>query len=192
MAEKRNNGQRGSIGYGSSYRKGSQGDVGRKGDIDSVLGGQVWVIKPDKEAQDKTPCLWMQAGVVEFKDVQQFLRLRHLQIRPGHAHEGRKEANRSAGRMPCAKRPDMERVCRHSLTNRIAKRACAYDYQCATCDFDQFFEDVWTAKTKTLPREDPAASKGSTCRSDYYFHNGHTWARIESGGLSASDWTISP
>jgi glycine cleavage system H lipoate-binding protein len=72
-------------------------------------------------------------------------------------------------------------VCRHSLTNRITKRACAYDYECGTCDFDQFFEDVWTTKTKSFPQEMEMV-KGFDVPMGYYFHNGHTWARIESGG----------
>jgi len=79
------------------------------------------------------------------------------------------------------KRPGLERACRHSLTNRIEKRSCAYDYECAKCDFDQFFEDVWTAKTRSLPNEIQQV-KGFDVPMGYYFHNGHTWVRIESGG----------
>jgi len=75
----------------------------------------------------------------------------------------------------------MDRICRHSLTGRIAKRACAYDYNCSTCDFDQFFEDVWSVKTKTVPYEMQHV-KGFDVPIGYYFHNGHSWARIESGG----------
>jgi glycine cleavage system H lipoate-binding protein len=78
-------------------------------------------------------------------------------------------------------RPDMDRVCRHSLTNRIDRRICAYDYECATCDFDQFFEDVWTTKSKSLPCEVQHV-KGFAVLMGYYFHDGHAWARIESGG----------
>jgi len=79
-------------------------------------------------------------------------------------------------------RPDMGRVCRHSLTNRIDRRTCAYDYECAKCDFDQFFEDVWTTKSKSMPQEVQQV-KGFDVPMDYYFHNGHAWARIESGGF---------
>ncbi len=79
------------------------------------------------------------------------------------------------------KRPDLDRVCRHSLTNRIEKRMCAYDYECGKCDFDQYFEDIWTTKTKALPGE-MQQIKGFDVPMGYYFHNGHAWARIESGG----------
>jgi glycine cleavage system H lipoate-binding protein len=77
--------------------------------------------------------------------------------------------------------PDMDRACRHSLTNRIDRRACAYDYQCGSCDFDQFFEDVWTTKSKSMPLEVQQV-KGFDVPMGFYFHDGHAWARIESGG----------
>ncbi|MFH1490902.1 MAG: glycine cleavage system protein H, partial [Pseudomonadota bacterium] len=45
----------------------------------------------------------------------------------------------------------------------------------------QFFEDVWTAKTGGRPIEVQEV-KGFRVPMGHYFHNGHTWARIESGG----------
>ena len=59
---------RNQLGYGSTYRKGGRTDVGAMGEISSVLGGQVWLIKPDKDAKSANPCIWMQAGVVKNKD----------------------------------------------------------------------------------------------------------------------------
>jgi glycine cleavage system H lipoate-binding protein len=79
------------------------------------------------------------------------------------------------------KRPDLDRMCRHSLTGRIDKRVCACNYECARCDFDQYFEDVLTPKTKSLP-DDIRQVKGFDVPMDRYFHNGHAWARVESGG----------
>jgi hypothetical protein len=75
----------------------------------------------------------------------------------------------------------LERICRHSLTRRIANRACAYDFRCEKCDFDQYFEDVLAAKTKSDPPW-METIKGFDVPRHYHFHNGHTWARIESGG----------
>jgi glycine cleavage system H lipoate-binding protein len=79
------------------------------------------------------------------------------------------------------RRPNLVRLCRHSLTNRIANRACAYDYECSSCDFDQFFEEVWSVKTAGEPK-DVNIIKGFEVPMGHYFHQGHTWARIESGG----------
>jgi glycine cleavage system H lipoate-binding protein len=58
---------------------------------------------------------------------------------------------------------------------------CAYDYECGKCDFDQYFEDIWTTKAKAFPAEMQQV-KGFDVPMGYYFHNGHAWARIESGG----------
>jgi len=167
-------------GYGSSYRKGSRQDLGAGFEIGTVLGGQVWMVKPDKDAKTANPCVWMQAGVVEFKNCNNFYDCTTCKYDLGMNKkvEAKKQISwQDAMR----KRPGLERVCRHSLTNRIEKRSCAYDYVCSKCDFDQFFEDVWTAKTRSLPNEIQQV-KGFDVPMGYYFHNGHTWVRIESGG----------
>ncbi|MCK7510490.1 MAG: hypothetical protein MZV70_44855 [Desulfobacterales bacterium] len=49
------------------------------------------------------------------------------------------------------------------------------------CDFDQFFEDVWSAKTAGAPA-DVQRIRRFAVPMDHYFHDGHTWARVESGG----------
>jgi len=167
-------------GYGSSYRKGKIQDLGEKNEIGTVLGGQVWMVKPDEKAKIANPCLWMQAGVVDFKNCNNFYDCATCKYDLGMAKSVEKGKNIS-WQDAMRRRPELDRVCRHSLTNRIAKRACAYDFECSTCDFDQFFEDVWTTKTKSMPIEMQQV-KGFDVPMDYYFHNGHTWARIESGG----------
>ena len=65
MVEKKKSTQRSQVGFGSTYQKGKAGNAEQG--IESVLGGQMWLVKPDKEAKAATPCLWMQAGVVKFK-----------------------------------------------------------------------------------------------------------------------------
>ena len=54
--------RRSRLGYGSSYRKGSGQDGVSDQEIRTVLGGQVWMVKPEKAAMAKNPCIWMQAG----------------------------------------------------------------------------------------------------------------------------------
>jgi len=168
------------MGFGSSYRKGSGQDLGTRSEIGAVLGGQVWMVKPDKHARTANPCIWMQAGAVEFKNCNNFFDCTTCKYDLGmrkKVESGRQISWQDAMR----RMPSLDRVCRHTLTDRIAKRACAYDYECSNCDFDQFFEDVWTAKTGSVPYEMQEV-KGFEVPMGYYFHNGHTWARIESGG----------
>jgi glycine cleavage system H lipoate-binding protein len=180
MAEKKKNGQRSHVGFGSTYKKGNGSDHPTQQEIKSVLGGQVWLIKPDKQAKAANPCLWMQAGVVKFKNCDNYYdctSCKYDQAMDQKVAKGRQISWQAAMK----RRPDLDRVCRHSLTHRIEKRMCAYDYECAKCDFDQYFEDVWTTKAKAYPSEMQKV-KGFDVPTGYYFHNGHAWACIESGG----------
>jgi glycine cleavage system H lipoate-binding protein len=180
MAEQRKNGQRSRVGFGSTYKKGNGSDHQAHHEIKSVLNGQVWLIKPDKQAKAANPCLWMQAGVVKFKNCDNYYdctSCRYDQAMDQKVAKGKQISWQAAMK----KRGDLDRVCRHSLTRRIEKRICAYDYECAKCDFDQYFEDVWTTKAKAYPGEIQKV-KGFDVPMGYYFHNGHAWACIESGG----------
>ena len=172
---------RGTVGFGSSYRKGTQHDLKTRSEIGAVLGGQVWMIRPDKDAKTANPCLWMQAGVVEFKNCNNFCECTTCKYDQGmrkQVENGKQRSWQEAMR----RKPGLQRVCRHTLTGRIERRACAYNYECSTCDFDQFFEEVWATKTGSRPH-DIQNVKGFEVASGSYFHDGHTWARIESGGV---------
>ncbi len=180
MTDQKRENRRSRLGIGSSYRKGSWQDLGSQQEIGSVMQGQVWMVKPDRKAKAVNPCLWMQAGVVKFKNCDNYYdctTCKYDNAMAMKAERGKQLTWQEAMR----RMPDMDRVCRHSLTNRIERRACAHDYQCATCDFDQFFEDVWTTKSKSMPGEVQQV-KGFDIPMDFYFHEGHAWARIESGG----------
>ena len=180
MEKEIKNASRGNVGFGSTYRKGAGQDLRGGSEIGTVLGGQVWMVKPDKRAEAGNPCLWMQAGAIGFKNCTNFFDCTTCKYDLGMRKKVEK-GNQISWQDAMRKRPGMNRVCRHSLTGRIAKRACAYDYNCSTCDFDQFFEDVWSVKTRTVPYEMQQV-KGFDIPMGYYFHNGHSWARIESGG----------
>lgn len=172
--------KRGQMGYGSSYRKGRMGDIGNDREIGSVLGGQVWMVKPDQKAPVHNSCLWMTAGVIKYKDCHNFFDCTTCKFDQGmrlQVEKGKQISWQDAMR----RKSDMERVCRHSLTGRMDSRICAYDYRCAKCDFDQYFEDYLTPKTMSQP-DATHRVKGFDLPTDRYFHSGHTWARIESGG----------
>jgi glycine cleavage system H lipoate-binding protein len=167
-------------GYGSSYRRGSDQEVASTSEIPAVLGGQVWMVKPDKKAKPDSPCIWMAAGAVAYKSCNNFYECTACQFDSGMQKKVARN-NQVSWQDAMRRRPALERTCRHSLAHRIEKRACAYDYECSTCDFDQFFEEVWTPKTMSVP-SDMQEVKGFAVPMGYYFHAGHTWARIESGG----------
>jgi glycine cleavage system H lipoate-binding protein len=122
----------------------------------------------------------MQAGIAKNKNCNNFYDCNTCKYDQGmqkRVADGKQISWQDAMR----KRPDIHRTCRHTLTQRIDYRTCSFNYNCSKCDFDQFFEEVWHAKTKSLPFEEQSV-KGFNVPMDYFFHNGHTWARIESGG----------
>lgn len=180
MAEKNRNNRRQRVGYGSSYRRGRRQGSDAKDEIALVLGKQPWMVTPERDSEITRPCLWMQAGVVDFKRCHHFYDCSTCKYDQGMSKrvaEGRQQSWQNAMR----RKPDLQRVCRHSLTGRIDSRRCAYDYHCARCDFDQYFEDVWSLKADSIPPERQTV-KGFDVALNCYFHRGHTWARVESGG----------
>jgi len=180
MSEKNNKHPRSRIGYGSSYRRGQNHEVDNGTGIGSVLGGQVWVIQPDKKSLPENPCLWMQAGAVKFKTCNNYYDC--TSCRYDHAMQNKVSQGKQVSWQDAMRRqPALARTCRHSLTGRIGQRSCAYDFHCEKCDFDQYFEDVLAAKTRNAPTA-VTHVKGFDVPRHFHFHNGHTWARIESGG----------
>lgn len=180
MSEQEKNSQRSRVGFGTTYQKGTSGDIMPQDGIKAVLDGQTWLVKPDKEAGIANPCLWMQAGVIKNKDCTNYYDCTTCKYDKGMIKAVEK-GKRISWQDAMRRRPAMDRICRHSLTHRIERRICAYDYECASCDFDQYFEEVYTQKTKSLPLAVQSV-KGFDVPETYYFHDGHTWARIESGG----------
>lgn len=179
MAHDARDNRRERIGYGSTYRRGAD-EASSAGAIRTVLGGHAWLVKPDQKAKAAQPCLWMQAGAVKFKNCTNYYDCTTCSYDHAMGEKvktGKQISWQSAMRL----RPAMDRVCRHSLTGRIARRVCAHHFECATCDFDQFFEETWSAKTAAAPVE-VTQVRGFKVPLDHYFHEGHTWARIESGG----------
>ena len=180
MAKATSKSERSQVGFGSTYWKGSGKSADTENAINAVLGGQVWMVKPDKETRAQNPCIWMQAGSVKNKDCTNFYDCTTCKYDKGMVkavNSGKRISWQDAMR----KRPSMDRICRHTLTQRIEHRICAYDYECSDCDFDQYFEEVYMQKVKSFPAS-VMDVKGFAVPEKYYFHNGHAWARIESGG----------
>jgi glycine cleavage system H lipoate-binding protein len=167
---------RSSVGYGSTYGRGEgQGSIG------AVLGGHVWHVTPDHARTLDHPCLWTQAGVVKNKNCSNYYdctACRYDQGMQKKAAAGKQMRWQDAMR----RRPDKARVCRHSLTGRIAARQCAYDYHCERCDFDQVLEDLMAYRNAPQPGETHRI-RGFALPQQCHYHAGHTWARVESGGF---------
>lgn len=145
-------------------------------------------------ATEPDACIWMQAGVVKRRIcligydcaacrydsvLDRESRRNQMRRRRGETPAGRrgaivswKERLRS---LPPALRP-----CVHHLKGRIAFRACNRDYDCAACDFDQYFSDQLSVFAVVRP-VGMLSLKGVQFPQGYYLHPGHCWVRLEEG-----------
>ncbi|MBF0233998.1 MAG: glycine cleavage system protein H [Desulfamplus sp.] len=170
-------------------RPGREGNRAKRSEINpSVFGNQVWTVKSSKsdrskseiEDQQTKPCIWMASGAVEKKHCNNYFNCNSCKYDAAmekQVADGKQISWQNSMR----KKESMDRTCRHSLTMRMVPRVCAYNYNCSTCDFDQYFEDVLSSATGHAAVAMHNV-KGFNVPQGYYFHNGHTWAVIENGG----------
>ncbi len=76
--------------------------------------------------------------------------------------------------------PPNRRKCRHMLTGRVQLKSCARGFDCARCPYDQMMDDMGLSGDFDRPATHLTA--GFDMPESYYFHRGHTWARMEYGG----------
>lgn len=127
-------------------------------------------------------CIWMRAGVVNMKMCDNAFDCTNCAFD--------KAMSRKAVQKPTALvswreikrgRPFFSRECRHMLTGRVQFKFCAHNYECKTCEFDQLLDD------EDLSVRPSAVSTGKVAgfamAEGYYYHKGHSWARIEYGGF---------
>jgi glycine cleavage system H lipoate-binding protein len=74
--------------------------------------------------------------------------------------------------------PPSRRPCVHHMKGRIEFRICTHEYHCSNCDFDQFFDEQYSVHAVVNP-VDFLEIKGFKLPQGYYFHPGHTWAKLE-------------
>ncbi|MFC1885254.1 glycine cleavage system protein H [Thermodesulfobacteriota bacterium] len=145
---------------------------------------------------EKIKCIWMQAGVVpdkycdlEYecnicsydKDMNKAAQENEETRRKGKTPEGNR-ANVVSWKERLKERPVWKRPCVHHMMNRIEFRACNNEYRCGSCEFDQFFQDQYAVNAAVQPVE-AYNIEGFRMPQGYYFHQGHTWLKLEEGSL---------
>lgn len=154
--------------------------------------------KPSKGSQGRLPtvfdmtsqeCLWSKAGVVTPRpchnafdclscSLDKALKRKHEY---GWFAGGLDQPVDDATRREIWRRtPPAERYCRHMLTGRVPLKMCIRAYDCANCAYDQMLDDQGLAAP--VIRVEQSAAAGFRLPTSYYFHAGHTWARVEYGG----------
>jgi glycine cleavage system H lipoate-binding protein len=129
----------------------------------------------------ENPCIWMQSGVVKKKNCKNYYDCSTCKFDAGMvkaAATGRHITWQEAMR----RFDSTDRTCRHTLTGRTGHRVCPMNYNCDHCDFDQTFEDILSPGAASSVANIQEI-KGFKLASGHFFHSGHTWARIEDGGI---------
>jgi glycine cleavage system H lipoate-binding protein len=126
-------------------------------------------------------CIWMKAGVVNFKLCENAYdclscpfdkaMVRSLQRKKEGAGWGQTMSARATG----------QRECRHMLTGRVQYHFCSNSYRCNVCEFDQYLEERDLTATAGPVHTD--LFSGFQVADHYYYHRGHSWARVEHGGF---------
>ncbi|NOX34186.1 MAG: glycine cleavage system protein H [Deltaproteobacteria bacterium] len=144
----------------------------------TVKSENIWKAKKDKTDH---PCIWMQAGVAKKKNCNNFYDCTNCKY-DDSMDKMAKAGKHISWQDALRNRDSRDRTCRHALTNRTEHRTCPMNYNCRHCEFDQCFEDTISPKTghSMVYMKDV---KGFNIADGYYFHSGHTWASIDSGGL---------
>ncbi len=143
----------------------------------------------------KSPCLWMQAGVIPKKTCKVDYRcaechvdreLRRIaeenrQQKKGFSYSKGKKASIVFWKDKLRALPAWKQPCIHHMKQRIEFRACTSAYYCGRCEFDQYFNDHYSVHAAYNP-VDLLEIEGFTIPQGFYFHPAHTWVRIEEGG----------
>lgn len=131
-------------------------------------------------------CIWMKAGVVNFRLCDNAYDCTHCAFDQGmrrlmETGSSRRET-KYWGEALKERYPGWERPCRHALTGRIdAPKICTRNYECYHCPYDQMM-DQYTMSLLTDPPKTVRVS-GYELAEGYYFHPGHCWVRFEPGGM---------
>ena len=145
---------------------------------------------------DKKPCIWMEAGVVSYKlcynsydcttcDYDHALQQKVAQQRTAAEKqplvlEAGKDKLSATWVEKMMHLPAGRRKCRYMLTGEVDRKLCPNAYECGNCAFDQMMQERLQAQT--LPVEGLQEASGFRLAPDFYYHEGHTWARPEYGG----------
>ncbi|MBW1850040.1 MAG: glycine cleavage system protein H [Deltaproteobacteria bacterium] len=142
----------------------------------------------------KKKCVWMEAGVVSYKLCDNNFDCSTCSY--DHAMEDKVARHKAAAAVqavPIAPEkfsetwvgkmmqlPANRRKCRYMITGEVGRKICPNAYECGTCSYDQMMQERLQAEI--LPVHARTQESGFELAEDFYYHEGHTWAKPEYGG----------
>jgi glycine cleavage system H lipoate-binding protein len=130
-------------------------------------------------------CVWMKAGVVNFKICENAFDCTSCAFDKAISRKAMQKPTALVGwREVMRSQPNKE--CRHMLTGRVIFKLCSHDFQCNDCAYDQLLYDydlLLDEEDLSAPGAQANKVAGFRVADGYYYHKGHSWARIEHGGF---------
>jgi glycine cleavage system H lipoate-binding protein len=143
----------------------------------------------------KKKCVWMEAGVVSYKlcdnnyDCSTCVYDQAMQVKVARQKESAVVA--TSVETPADKftatwvekmmqLPASQRKCRYMITGEVARKICPNAYECGNCSFDQMMQE--RLQVQALPVHARSHVGGFDMAEEFYYHEGHTWAKPEYGG----------
>jgi len=142
----------------------------------------------------KKKCVWMEAGVVSYKLCDSNFDCSTCSY--DHAMDDKIARHKAAAAVqpvPIAPEkfnetwvdkmmqlPANRRKCRYMITGEVGRKICPSAYECGSCSFDQMMQERLQAETLTVHAR--TEESGFELAEDFYYHEGHAWAKPEYGG----------
>ncbi len=138
-------------------------------------------------AMSENQCVWMKAGVVNFKICENAFDCTSCAFDKGISRKSAQKPTAMVSWKEVMQNPKLHKQCRHMLTGRVQFKLCSHNFECKDCAYDQqLCEYDQLLDEKDVPALGaPQVGKvaGFRFADGYYYHKGHSWARIEHGGF---------
>ncbi|OQX63193.1 MAG: hypothetical protein B5M55_07350 [Desulfococcus sp. 4484_242] len=141
----------------------------------------------------KKKCVWMEAGVVSYKLCDNNFDCSTCAY--DHGMQLKISRQKEAIHLPPVESPPdkftetwvekmmmlpaSRRKCRYMFTGEVVRKICPNAYNCGSCSFDQMMQARMQIEPLSVRTREIA---GFELAEDFYYHDGHTWAKVEYGG----------
>jgi glycine cleavage system H lipoate-binding protein len=126
-------------------------------------------------------CIWMKAGIINLKLCDNAYDCLSCPFDKAMARSLEKKGDSASWEKVMRAKDQHPRECRHMLTGRVQYHYCANGYRCNVCEFDQYLEE--SDLTAAFGSVHTNLVSGFQVADSYYYHRGHSWARVEHGGF---------
>lgn len=126
-------------------------------------------------------CIWMKAGIINLKLCDNAYDCLSCPFDKAMVRSLERKGDGGGWQQLMRNRELHQRECRHMLTGRVQYHYCANGYRCNVCEFDQYLEESDLAAAAGAVHTSKVS--GFQVADSYYYHRGHSWARVEHGGF---------